>query len=143
MKELTVPSNLELLPLKDLTTEYCRLRGLTIDQNTSRASNRRWDFVIQNGGDKEGIGITIKDWRRAVGVDIIIRAEQLMKASRFVTKVLLVSNHFSDPARSLAEKIGIFLLTKNDLIEIISTSNSPQEEPWEDHSDNHENIVLQ
>jgi hypothetical protein len=65
-----------------------------------------------------------------------------MKASRYVSKVLLVSNHFSDPARSLAEKIGIFLLTKNDLIEIISDSDSPQE-PWEDRSDDHENIVLQ
>ena len=65
-------SNLELLPLKELTTHYCRVRGLVIDQNTSRASNRRWDFVIQNGADNEGIGITIKDWKRAVGVDIII-----------------------------------------------------------------------
>lgn len=142
MEELIVPSNLELLPLKDLTTEYCRLRGLTIDQNTSRASNRRWDFVILNGDDKEGIGITIKDWKRAVGVDIIIRAEQLMKASRYVSKVLLVSNHFSDPARSLAEKIGIFLLTKNDLIEIISAPDSPLES-WGNYADNHENIILQ
>jgi len=50
-------SNLELLPLKELTSQYCRVRGLVIDQNTSRASNRRWDFVIQNGADNEGIGV--------------------------------------------------------------------------------------
>jgi hypothetical protein len=135
-----VKSNLELLSLKDLTTEYCRLRGLIIDQNTSRTSNRRWDFVIQNGSDKEGIGITIKDWKRAVGVDIIIRAEQLMKSSRYVSKVLLVSNHFSDPARSLAEKIGIFLLTKADLIDILS-SGSAEEHP-DEPTDNQENLML-
>lgn len=133
-------SNLELLPLKELTTQYCRVRGLVIDQNTSRASNRRWDFVIQNGADNEGIGITIKDWRRAVGVDIIIRAEKLMKSSRFVTKVLLISNHFSDPARSLAERIGILLLTKNDIIEILS-SESPAAN-YEDPPDNQNNVVV-
>ena len=133
-------SNLELLPLKELTTQYCRVRGLVIDQNTSRASNRRWDFVIQNGADNEGIGITIKDWRRAVGVDIIIRAEKLMKSSRFITKVLLISNHFSDPARSLAERIGIVLLTKNDLIEILS-SEQP-ESNFEDPPDNQKNVVI-
>ena len=133
-------SNLELLPLKELTTQYCRVRGLVIDQNTSRASNRRWDFVIQNGADNEGIGITIKDWRRAVGVDIIIRAEKLMKSSRFITKVLLISNHFSDPARSLAERIGIILLTKNDLIEILS-SEAPDNH-FEDPPDNQKNVVI-
>ena len=133
-------SNLELLTLKELTTQYCRVRGLVIDQNTSRASNRRWDFVIQNGADNEGIGITIKDWRRAVGVDIIIRAEKLMKSSRFITKVLLISNHFSDPARSLAERIGILLLTKNDIIDILS-SDIP-EKKYEDPPDNQKNVVI-
>ncbi|MHA1543158.1 MAG: restriction endonuclease [Candidatus Hodarchaeales archaeon] len=133
-------SNLELLTLKELTTQYCRVRGLVIDQNTSRASNRRWDFVIQNGADNEGIGIVIKDWRRAVGVDIIIRAEKLMKSSRFITKVLLISNHFSDPARSLAERIGLLLLTKNDIIDILS-SDIP-EEKYEDPPDNQKNVVI-
>jgi hypothetical protein len=133
-------SNLELLTLKELTTQYCRVRGLVIDQNTSRTSNRRWDFVIQNGADNEGIGIVIKDWRRAVGVDIIIRAEKLMKSSRFITKVLLISNHFSDPARSLAERIGLLLLTKNDIIDILS-SDVP-EESYEDPSDNQKNVVI-
>ncbi len=133
-------SNLELLPLKELTTQYCRVRGLVIDQNTSRTSNRRWDFVIQNGADNEGIGITIKDWRRAVGVDIIIRAEKLMKSSRFITKVLLISNHFSDPARSLAERIGILLLTKNDIIDILSSEIS--DETYEDPPDNQKNVVI-
>ncbi|MHA2238121.1 MAG: restriction endonuclease [Candidatus Hodarchaeales archaeon] len=120
-------TEMELLSLKELTTQYCQLRGFKFDQNTSRASTRRWDYVIQNGADPEGIGIIIKDWKRAVGVDIIIRAEQLMKASRYISKVLLVSNHFSDPARSLAEKIGIMLLTKMDIIDIITTQllNNP------------------
>ena len=140
MKELIMQSNLELLPLKELTTQYCRVRGLVIDQNTSRASNRRWDFVIQNGADNEGLGITIKDWRRAVGVDIVIRAEKLMDSSRLINKVLLISNHFSDPARSLAKRIGILLLTKNDIIDILS-SEMP-DSSYEDPPDNQNNVVV-
>ena len=133
-------SDLELLTLKELTTEYCHFRGLNIDQNTSRVSNRRWDFVIQNDSDKESIGITIKDWKRAVGVDIVIRAEQMMKACRYVSKVLVVSNYFSDPARSLAEKIGIFLLTKNDMVEILSSPSDKDQ--WKDHLNNQPKFVL-
>ena len=79
------------------------------------------DFVIQNGDENEGIGVIIKDWKRAVGVDIIIRAEKVMKNTRFLSKMLVVTNYFSEPARSLAEKIRIFLLTRNDLIRILSS----------------------
>ena len=112
-------NNYELFALKDLTHEYCRIRGLIIDQNVSRRSEKRIDLFIENG-DNTGIGVVIKDWKRAVGVDIVIRAEQIAKTSRLIFKILIVSNLFSDPARSLAEKIGIFLLTRNDLLRIIA-----------------------
>ena len=111
-------NNYQLLGLKELTQEYCRQRNLIID---SSHSNDEVDFVIQNGDENEGIGVLIKDWKRAVGVDIVIRAEKVMKNSRFLTKMLVVTNFFSDPARSLAERIRIFLLTRNDLIRILSS----------------------
>ncbi len=113
-------NNFELFALEDLTHEYCRIRRLIIDQNVSRRSEKRIDLFIENG-DNTGIGVVIKDWKRAVGVDIVIRAEQIAKTSRLISKILIVSNLFSDPARSLAEKIGIFLLTRNDLIRIIAS----------------------
>ena len=118
--EHIMKNNLELFTLEELTHVYCRIRGLIIDQNVSRRSEKRIDFLIQNG-DNLGIGVVIKDWKRAVGVDIVIRAEQIAKTSRLISKILIVSNLFSDPARSLAEKIGIFLLTRSDLIRIIAS----------------------
>ena len=137
--EHIMKNNFELFELDDLTLEYCRIRGLIIDQNVSRRSEKRIDFCIQNGDDT-GIGVVIKDWKRSVGVDIVIRAEQIAKTSRLISKILIVSNLFSDPARSLAEKIGIFLLTRNDLIRIISSDL--RKKVSKRSSERSENVVL-
>lgn len=114
-------NNLEMLGLEELTLEYCQQRGLIVERSIHHLGDNRVDLIIQNGDGNEGIGVIIKDWKRAVGVDIIIRSEQIMKASRSITKMLIVSNFFSDPARSLAEKIGIFLFTRSDLLRILSS----------------------
>ena len=113
-------NNYQLLGLEELTLEYCRQRNLIVDRKFHQR-DEEVDFVIQNGDENEGIGVIIKDWKRAVGVDIVIRAEKVMKNSRFLSKMLVVTNYFSDPARSLAEKIRIFLLTRNDLIRILTS----------------------
>lgn len=113
-------TNYELLDLEELTLEYCRQRDLVVE-NKHQYRDDGVDLVIQNGAENEGIGVIIKDWKRAVGVDIIIRAEKIMKNSRFLSQILVVTNYFSDPARSLAERIRIILLTRSDLIHILSS----------------------
>lgn len=114
-------NNYQLLGLEELTLEYCRQRNLIVNRDFHHHGDSQIDLIIQNGEENEGIGVIIKDWKRAVGVDIIIRAEKIMKNSRVLSKMLIVTNLFSDPARSLAERIRIFLLTRNDLIRILSS----------------------
>lgn len=114
-------NNYQLLGLEELTLEYCRQRNLIVNRDFHHHGDSQINLIIQNGDENEGIGVIIKDWKRAVGVDIIIRAEKIMKNSRVLSKMLIVTNLFSDPARSLAEKIRIFLLTRNDLIRILSS----------------------
>lgn len=121
MKGLIVKNNYQLLGLEELTLEYCRQRNLIVNRDFHHHGDSQIDLIIQNGEENEGIGVIIKDWKRAVGVDIIIRAEKIMKNSRVLSKMLIVTNLFSDPARSLAERIRIFLLTRNDLIRILSS----------------------
>lgn len=133
-------NNFELLGLKELTLEYCRQRDLIVDQNVQHKTDKRLDLIIQNGDENEGIGVIIKDWKRAVGVDIIIRAEKVMKNSRFISKILIVTNFFSDPARSLAEKIRIFMLTRNDLIQILSSGLKTT--TIKKSSDDQQNVIL-
>jgi len=121
LKGLIVKNNYQLLGLEELTLEYCRQRNLIVNRDFHHHGDSQINLIIQNGDENEGIGVIIKDWKRAVGVDIIIRAEKIMKNSRVLSKMLIVTNLFSDPARSLAEKIRIFLLTRNDLIRILSS----------------------
>jgi hypothetical protein len=134
-----VKNNYQLLGLEELTLEYCKQRNLIVDRKFHQR-NEEIDFVIQNGDENEGIGVIIKDWKRAVGVDIVIRAEKVMKNSRFLSKMLVVTNYFSDPARSLAEKIRIFLLTRNDLIRILTSGIKTT--TMEDNADNQQNVLL-
>jgi len=134
-----VKNNYQLLGLEELTLEYCRQRNLIVDRKFHQR-DEEIDFVIQNGDENEGIGVIIKDWKRAVGVDIVIRAEKVMKNSRFLSKMLLVTNYFSDPARSLAEKIRIFLLTRNDLIRILTSGIKTT--TMEESSDSQQNVLL-
>ncbi len=129
-----------MLELEELTLEYCRQRGLIINRDTENPEEGKVDLIIQNGNENEGIGVIIKDWKRAVGVDIVIRAEKIMKNHRLITKILIITNYFSDPARSLAEKIRIFLLTRNDLIRILSSDLNTN--AIEKGSDNQENVIL-
>ncbi|MFX1505795.1 MAG: restriction endonuclease [Promethearchaeota archaeon] len=132
-------NNYQLLGLEELTLEYCKQRNLIVDRKFYQY-NEEIDFVIQNGDENEGIGVIIKDWKRAVGVDIVIRAEKVMKNSRFLSKMLVVTNYFSDPARSLAEKIRVFLLTRNDLIRILTSGIKTT--TMEDNSDSQQNVLL-
>ena len=132
-------NNYQLLGLEELTLEYCRQRNLIVDRKFHQRDDEI-DLVIQNGGENEGIGVIIKDWKRAVGVDIIIRAEKVMKNTRFLSKMLIVTNYFSDPARSLAEKIRIFLLTRNDLIQILSSGIKTT--TMEKNPDSQQDVVL-
>ncbi|MFX1282190.1 MAG: restriction endonuclease [Promethearchaeota archaeon] len=132
--------NYDSLGLEELTLEYCRQRGLIVSHGVQNYRNENVDLIIQNGDENEGIGVMIKDWKRAVGVDIIIRAEKIMKNNRLLSKMLIVTNLFSDPARSLAERIRIFLLTRNDLIRILS-SGIKTATPTEDDSDG-QNVIL-
>ncbi len=133
-------NNYQLLGLEELTLEYCRQRNLIVDRNLLHQRDNTIYLIIQNGDENEGIGVIIKDWNRAVGVDIIIRAEKIMKNNRFLSKMLVVTNLFSDPARSLAEKIRIFLLTRNDLIRILSSGL--KQTTMEKNSDNQQNVML-
>ncbi len=133
-------NNYQLLGLEELTLEYCRQRNLIVDRNLLHQKDNPIDLIIQNGDENEGIGVIIKDWKRAVGVDIIIRSEKIMKNNRFLSKMLVVTNLFSDPARSLAEKIRIFLLTRNDLIRILSSGI--KQTTMEENPDNQQNVML-
>jgi hypothetical protein len=134
--------NLELIELKALMLEYCRQRGFLVDQNPHRQGiSTQLAMLIQNGDIRETIGVMIKDWKRSIGIDVILRAEDLLKVTPTISKVLIVSNLFSEPAQSLAKRVGILLMTRLDLIRILS-SDSEVSRGLQSTADDGQDVIL-
>ncbi|MFX0182742.1 MAG: restriction endonuclease [Candidatus Hodarchaeota archaeon] len=70
--------------------------------------------------NKGYIGVIVRDWKRIVGVGQIHKAEELLQACPKLEKVLIISSMgFSYSATRLAERIGIGLLSRGELISFL------------------------
>lgn len=100
-------------PLKDLLFDYCENKEFSIE----RSGLDNIDYVLSN--DNEGIAVMVKDWKRAMGVDVVIQADRLKKYSKSISKVLIITNLCSAPAMALANRISILILDRERLLEKI------------------------
>ena len=76
--------------------------------------------VDPNSKKMEYIGVIIRDWKRIVGVGQIHKAEELVQACPDLNRVLIVSSlGFSYSASRLAEKVGIGLMSRGQLVSLI------------------------
>ena len=74
---------------------------------------QRFDLVVRRGNEQRMI--MIKDWKRTVGINMIIGMD---KASADVgnSNPIIIAEKFSDHARAYANRRGIVLLTKHDIL---------------------------
>lgn len=81
----------------------------------------RLNFVLKRVNSKSDyIGVILRDWKRVVGVDQIHKAEELSQACPDLSRILIASSKgFSFSATRLAEKIGIGLISRGELISIL------------------------
>ncbi len=77
-----------------------------------------FDYILVNEQGKNAIGILIKDWNRSCGYQIILSAEKLQKESG-IGKVVVVSNSFSEVARSWGKKLNIATLSDGEIGSIL------------------------
>jgi len=84
-------------------------------------ADSRLSFVVTQVNSKsEYTGVIVLDWKRIVGVRQIHKAEELLQSCPELDKILIVSSMgFSYSATRIAEKIGIGLLTKRELISLL------------------------
>lgn len=112
-------------PLKDLvTTVFEGLGFVTLHPMqvlTHPLADCRLNFVLKRINTKnEYIGVIIRDWRRVVGVGQIHKAEELLQTCPEISRVIIVSSMgFSYSATRLAQKIGIGLLSRGELVSLI------------------------
>ena len=84
-------------------------------------ADSRLSFVVTQVNSKpEYTGVIVRDWKRIVGVGQIHKAEELLQSCPELDKILIVSSMgFSYSATRIAEKIGIGLLSKRELISLL------------------------
>ena len=103
-------------PLRELAIRYFRRLGYTVEEDVElddrTGRTHRVDLLVRRGGEVRPVWI--KDWRRTVGVNVVINAD--LEAEKLgLGSPVLVGTRFSDRARSYANRKGITLLTPLDL----------------------------
>lgn len=106
-------------PLKELAMRYFRRLGYSVEVDVEVddpvGRTHEVDMLVEKGGEVRPVWI--KEWRRTVGVNIIINID--MEAEELgLGKPIVVGTRFSDRARSYANRKGMMLLTPGDLYEI-------------------------
>ncbi len=112
-------------PLNDLvkkvfkTLEFIILRPKHVLNHP--LANSRLSYVLKReDSTSEIIGVIIRDWKRIVGVGQIHKAEELILECPDLTRVLIVSSlGFSYSATRLAEKVGIGLISRGELVSLL------------------------
>ena len=102
--------------LMNLTVEYFTRRGYEVkkDQTQDEVDNfPEFDLIVSKR--KEVHPVRVKDWNRTVGVNIVINMDKASQKSGFSSPIL-VSEKFSEHAKAYANRRGIMLITKFEIM---------------------------
>jgi len=103
--------------LSDLTITYFRQRGYEIERDVVLEGfsglPRKFDLVVRKG--KEQHLVKIHDWKRTVGVNMVINIDKASEDIGF-TKPIVISEKFSGHAKAYANRRGVMLLTKRQIL---------------------------
>lgn len=102
--------------LIDLTITYFRQRGYQIQEEALLEGvsgiPHKFHLLIEKGNEKHLV--TVLDWKRTSGVNMVIRLDMASSDVGFSNPVL-VSNNFSGHAKAYANRRGMTLLTKHEI----------------------------
>ncbi|UCH69766.1 MAG: restriction endonuclease [Candidatus Bathyarchaeota archaeon] len=104
--------------LIDLAAKYFRQRGYKIEKNTVLEGlsglPHNFDLVIRK--DEERRLVWIRDWKRTVGVNMVINMDKASADVGFPNPVM-VSGKFSGHAKAYANRRGVTLFTKRQMMQ--------------------------
>ena len=103
-------------PLAELAIKYFTRRGYSIeklrDEETS-SRNPKIDFTVTKQNKIHPV--MIKDWNRTVGVNVVISLDKASQDKMF-SNPILIAEKFSEHAKAYANRRGIMLITKAEII---------------------------
>ncbi|KYH42725.1 MAG: hypothetical protein AYL33_001350 [Candidatus Bathyarchaeota archaeon B63] len=103
-------------PLTELALEYFTRRGYRIEKpriEESASRNPRIDFTVTKQNRTHPV--LIKDWNRTVGVNVVINLDKASQDGAF-SNPILVAEKFSEHAKAYANRRGIILITRAEII---------------------------
>lgn len=102
--------------LLELALRYFKRRGYTIEKGVYHEGysglQRNFDLLVTKG--QEHHPVWIKDWRRTVGINIVINLDRAASDVRYASPIL-VAEKFSDHAKAYANRRGMKLITKSEI----------------------------
>jgi len=105
--------------LVDSVVTYFRQKGYKIERDTvwegkTSGLSHRFDLIIRRGSEQRLVWI--RAWKRTVGVNMVINMD---KASEDVglPSPIMISEKFSGHAKAYANRRGITLLTKREILQ--------------------------
>ena len=116
------------MKLKEIALEFLDQNNFLFQENTksSGISGQKYQFQFLITGQKKhagkdniSTGIILKDYKKSVGSDGICQAERLLKDCPDINKIVMISNEFSVPARNLARRCGVPLISRGELISML------------------------
>jgi hypothetical protein len=105
------------IPLTSRAVKYFRQNGYQIEKDAVLEGDsglpRKFDLVIRKG--KERRSVWIKDWKRTVGVNMVINIDRAAEDVGF-SRPIIISEKFSGHAKAYANRRGVTLLSKRQIM---------------------------
>jgi len=102
--------------LIDLAIRYFTRRGYKLKKDISQegfsGSSRKFDLLVRKG--EEMHPVSVKDWNRTVGVNIVINMDRASQDAG-LSNPILIAEKFSEHAKAYANRKGIKLITKSEM----------------------------
>ncbi len=103
--------------LTNLAVKYFRQNGYQIEKDAVLEGvsglPRKFDLVIRKGRERRSVWI--KDWKRTVGVNMVINIDRAAEDVR-LSRPIIVSEKFSGHAKAYANRRGVTLLSKRQIM---------------------------
>lgn len=97
-----------------LLEEYGRTFTI-MDPPDEIKKKRLMDFIIFIEETGERWGVLIKDWKKSIGSDLILRFKRVIDALK-LTAGIIIGNRISALALNKAQRYGLLALTRGEII---------------------------
>jgi hypothetical protein len=110
--------------LTELAEEFWRRKGFLVEKKVAlrgiNGDTYTFAYVLKKPAShtsNEEIGVLVRDWKRSVGVDVLIKTDQIAEVTG-IKKIMVLANMFSANARTYAKSRSILLLSRSELISL-------------------------